>query len=620
MTHRTTLLLGELTVASARLLLVCRLGLARRTGLVGLASLWALLLTAPALTLAQDKATNAAPADQTTEYLVSPTPVGRPGGRLVISMRAEPRTLNPLAAVDAASKELLSLLHADLVHIHRPSQRTQAALARDWTVSADGLRYTLRLRRSLRFSDGAPLTADDVVFSFQALLDERTKAPARDLLRIQGRFPTIRKLDADTVELVLPAPYAPAERLFDSLAILPRHKLEATFREGKLLEAWNLTTAPASTAGAGPFRLKEYLPGQRIVLERNPYYWKRDGAGRALPYLDELVVLFMPDQEAEALRFRAGDIHLLSRVSARNFRSLQSGPGSPQRVMTDLGPGLEQHLLFFNLNDVEKRGLSGLRSKRVWMQDPRFRKAISQAIDRQALARLAYQGKATPIVHHVSPGNRLWHVAVGAAPVRNVAAAERELRAMGLVRKGEWLMDGNGSPVEFSIAVNAGNLEQQQMATLVQEDLRGLGIRVTVAPLEFRSLIDRVMRTLDYEAAMLALRDGDVDPTPQMPMLLSTGAMHFWRPGQAAAAFPWEAEIDRLMQAQNSTMDPARRRELYGRVQQLVATELPFIALVSPHTLVGAHRELGNLQPAVLAPHLLDGLDVIFWKNGNGRR
>jgi peptide/nickel transport system substrate-binding protein len=576
-------------------------------------ALLALLLALPGT--AQNR-----PSADTLEPLVTRGTPGKPGGRLVISLRAEPKTFLPLNAMDASSKEILGLLHADLVHIHRPSQKTQPALAKEWKVSPDGLRYTLTLRRGLRFSDGAPLTADDVVFTFAALLDEKSKSPGRDLLRIGGKFPTVQKLDALTVEVALPAPYAPAERLFDSLAILPKHKLESAYRQGKLLEAWSIAAPPEEMAGAGPFRLKQYVPGQRLVLERNPHYWKRDRAGAALPYLQELVVLFVADQEAEALRFRAGDTHLLSRVSARNFTSLAAGEAGRRLSLTDLGPGLEQHFLFFNLNPLAGKALPALEAKAAWLQDLRFRRAVSKAIDRRGIVRVVFQGKATPLAHHVSPGNKLWHRPAPDAGVRNVAQAERDLRAMGLVRKGTALVDASGAPVAFSIAVNAANTEHKQMAAIIQEDLRPLGIQVSVVPLEFRSLIDRVLNTKDYEAAILALRDGDVDPTPQMPMLLSTGRMHFWHPGQTAPATAWEAEIDRLMNAQNVELDASMRLQLYHRVQDLVAQNLPFVALVSPHVLVGAHRELQNLQPAVLSPHLLDGIDEIFWKNGNAQR
>ncbi|MBK9170512.1 MAG: ABC transporter substrate-binding protein [Bryobacterales bacterium] len=555
-----------------------------------------------------------------SESLVVRTTPGKSGGDLVIALRAEPKTLLPLSAVDASSKELLSLLHSDLIHIHRPSQQTAAALAREWQLSADGLRYTLRLRRGLRFSDGHPLTAEDVAFTFRVLLDEQVKAPGRDLLRIRGRFPAVRTLGRETVEVTLPAPYAPAERLFDSIAILPRHRLEAAYREGKLLQSWALNTSPEEIVGAGPFRLCEYVPGRRIVVERNPFYWKRDSNGTALPYLDKVTILFLPDQEAELFRFRAGETHLHGRLTARGFAALESLPASRRPALADLGPGLEQHLLFFNQNDAAAKGLAALEAKQAWLQDVRFRRAVSLAIDRTGIARLVFQGKASPLAHHVSPGNRLWHTAIEGLPKYAPDEATRALQAMGLRWKADRWFDATGAPVAFSIAVNAANGEQRQMAAMIQEDLREIGIDVSVVPLEFRSLIDRVMQTLDYEAAILGLRDGDVDPVPQMPMLLSTGRMHFWRPNQQNAATPWEAEIDRLMELQAAERDLRRRAAHYAEVQRIVAAELPFLALVSPHVLTGAHPDLGNVQPSVLAPYLLDGLDAVFWRRSGRTR
>jgi peptide/nickel transport system substrate-binding protein len=556
---------------------------------------------------------------QDPEFLVSRSPVGRPGGRLVISLRAEPKTLLPLNALDASSKEIQGLLHADLIHIHRPSQETRPALAQHWSRSRDGKRYTLRMRRGLKFSDGQPLTIADVLFTFQVLLDEAVKAPGRDLLRVEGKFPTLRAVGEDSVEVALPAPYAPAERLFDSIAILPRHKLEAAYRSGKILEKWTMGAAASEIAGTGPFRLKEYLPGQRMVFERNPHYWKRDSAGVRLPYLNEVVMIFSPNPEAELLRFRAGESHLHSRLTARGYSSLSGLPPQERPLLQDLGPGLEQHFLFFNQNDLTGSGMSALLAKRSWLQDVRFRRAISLAIDRAGIARLVFQGKASVLSTHVSPGNRLWFSGASSLPARSVEEARRQLKAMGLILKGDVLVDPSGSPVSFTIAMNAANSEQRQMAAIIQEDLRGLGITVALAPLEFRSLIDRVLNTKDYEAAILALRDGDVDPTAQMPMLLSNGRMHFWRPNQAQPATEWEAEIDRLMKRQISDGNEKRRKENYAQVQRIISRELPFLALVSPHVLIAAHRNLRNVQPSVLAPHLIDGLDEMYWAAENNK-
>ena len=200
---------------------------------------------------------------------------GRYGGRLVVALRAEPKTFNPVIAADSPSRAVVWQMIGDLVHINRYTQKTEPALAKSWSASSDGRRFIVQLRRGLRFSDGQPLDADDVLFSFQVYLDENVHAPQRDLLIVGGKPITLRKLDSYRIEFELAQPYAAAERLFDGFAILPRHLLEKAYREGKLAQAWTLNTPPAEIAGLGPFRLKEYVPGQRLVLERNPYYWKQ---------------------------------------------------------------------------------------------------------------------------------------------------------------------------------------------------------------------------------------------------------------------------------------------------------------------------------------------------------
>ena len=230
---------------------------------------------------------------------------GRPGGRLVYALRSEPKTLNPVTMADVSSREVIGRLQADLIHIDRQTQRTGPALAKSWTVSSDGLHYTLELRRGVRFSDGQAFDADDVLFTFRCYLDERNASPSRDLLVIGGKPIGVRKLDAFRVAFDLAQPYAAAERIFDNLAMLPRHLLEKAQAEGRLGAAWGLTTPSSEMAGLGPFRLRSYVAGERIVLEKNPYYWKVDAAGRTLPYLDELVFLLVPSDYTQVVRFQA---------------------------------------------------------------------------------------------------------------------------------------------------------------------------------------------------------------------------------------------------------------------------------------------------------------------------
>ncbi|MFZ0431684.1 MAG: ABC transporter substrate-binding protein, partial [Candidatus Acidiferrales bacterium] len=355
-------------------------------------------------------------AQTAEERMVTGNAPGRSGGRLVVTLRSEPKTLNPVLAVDASSRDIIRCLTADLIHINRQTQKTEPALAKSWTVSRDGRQYTLRLRHGLRFSDGQPLDADDVVFSFRLYLDEKIDSPQRDLLVVGGKPLVVEKVDDDTVRFELAQPYAAAERLFDGLAILPRHLLENAYRSGSFSDAWPLSMAPSQFAGLGPFRLKEYVPGQRIVLERNPYYWKQDRSGTQLPYLNEVVFQFVTSEDAQVLRFQARDADVLSRFSAENYAVLQKQAAARHYHLQDLGAGLEYNFLFFNLNDLSSKALPEIARKQAWFQDVRFRQAVSAAIDRQSIVKLVYNGRATPLWTQVTPGNKLWVDSKIAAP------------------------------------------------------------------------------------------------------------------------------------------------------------------------------------------------------------
>src|SRR3989441_230874 len=406
---------------------------------------------------------------------------------------------------------------ADLVHINRFTQQTEPALAKSWKVSPDGLRYTLKLRRGLRFSDGHPLDADDVLFSFQLYLDEKVHAPQRDLLIVGGKPIVVGKLDSETLVFELAQPYGVGDRLFDGFAILPRHLLQKASSEGTLAQAWSLTPPPEQIAGLGPFRLKQYVPGQRLVLERNPYYWKVDRKGNRLPYLDELVFLIVPSEDAQVIRFQAGDTDVISRLNAENHAVLERQQQARGYTMSDIGPGLEYNFLFFNLNDLSARSLPQIARKQGWFRQLNFRQAVSAAIDREGIVRLVYQGRAEALWGQVSPGNKLWANQALPRPPRSLDRARELLRAAGF----SWKADGTT---------------------------------------------------------------------------------------------PWEAEIDRLMQAQLTARKYSERKRLYDRVQQIVAENQPMIFLVSPHLLVGAKNGLGNFRPAVLDHYTLWNVEELFWR------
>jgi peptide/nickel transport system substrate-binding protein len=580
------------------------------------------MLVLPVLLLAFHSA-DASPQQKSTneESLVVPGEVGRSGGRLVVSLRGEPKTLNPLIAADARSREVIGVMQADLVHINRATQLTEPALAKSWKVSADGLEYTLVLRKGLKFSDGQPLDADDVVFTFRVYLDESVHAPQRDLLIVGGKPIVVRKVNAQTVVFQLAKTYGVGERLFDGLAILPRHLLEKPFQEGKLGQIGTLATAANQWAGTGPFRLKEYVAGQRLVLERNPYYWKTDAKGNRLPYLDELVFLFVPNADAQVLKFQSGETDVISQVSAENFSVLSRQPKG--YAMTDAGAGLEYNFLFFNLNVAGEKTMPEMQRRQKLFREVKFRQAVSAAVDREAIVRLVYQGRGAAIWGLVAPGNRRWGDEKLAHPARSLERARALLKEAGF----SWsngpdgesvLQDSDGKPVEFSILTSSTNADRAKMAALIQDDLKQIGMRVQVVPLEFRSLLDRVTQTKEYDACVMGIASFDADPNSDINVWLSSGGTHLWNPTQAHPGTPWEAEIDRLIEEQMSARTFEQRKKLYDRAQEILAENQPMIFLASPDILAGAKNSVGNFHPVVLEPYVLWNVEQLFLKSSPG--
>jgi peptide/nickel transport system substrate-binding protein len=538
---------------------------------------------------------------------------GRFGGGLTIGQRSEPKTLNPVTATDAISREVIGRLMGDLIEINRASQLTEPALAKSWKISADGRTFTLQLRKGIRFSDGHPFDADDVVFSFNVYMDEAVDSPQRDLLIIDGKPILVSKLDQYTVRFVLPRPYAAAERIFDGLGMLPKHLLEKPYREGHFAQVWSLNVPPSEIAGLGPFRLKQYVPGQRVVLERNPYYWKVDRENQRLPYLDELVFLFVGTEDAQVMRFEAGETDMVSHLSSENYNLLAREKSRIGSQLADMGPGLEYNFLLLNLNDLGGKKLDEVATKQAWFRDLRFRQAINAAVDRQSIVRLVYGSRGAALWGNVGPGNRLWINQALPHPTQSVETARQLLKSAGYSwNSAGQLQDSTGRLVAFSIITSSSNSQRMKMATLLQDDLSHLGMQVHVVPLEFRAMIDRVFQSFDYDAAIMGLGGGDADPNPEMNVWTFNGTSHLWHMGETQPATGWERELDQLMQQQMVTLDYVKRKQLYDRAQQLIAENLPFIFLGTPNLLAGATARVGNFHPAVLDPYTLWNADELY--------
>jgi peptide/nickel transport system substrate-binding protein len=333
-----------------------------------------------------------------------------------------------------------------------------------------------------------------------------------------------------------------------------------------------------------------------------------------LPYLDRIRFDIQANRDIENIRFSLGEIQMMEELDAETFERLRSQGVSG---IVDAGPTNESEFLWFN--QVTRAPIA--EHKRAWFRSGAFRKAVSHSINRADIVRLVYRGHAEAASGPFSSANKLWFN----TKLRPDAYAPSQALALlakdGFQLKGTVLYDRGGRPVEFSLITNSGNKARARMAALIQQDLSKIGIEVTVAPLEFGSLIDRITRSYAYDACLLGLVNVDPDPNGQMNVWLSSGPSHQWNPGQAAPETPWEAEIDRLMRAQATTLDQKKRKAHFDLVQEIIAREAPFIYLITRNALAAVDGSVGNAAVSPFRPQLLWNAEMLTRKGAlNAKR
>jgi peptide/nickel transport system substrate-binding protein len=534
------------------------------------------------------------------------------GGTLRASLRSEPRSFNRLVQASLATALYATLTQGKLVRINPATQEVEPVLAEKWEVSPDGRTYTLTLRDGAVWSDGVPFTSADVLFSLQAVYDPKAASVLASSLTINGSPITASAPDPRTIVVTYPAPFGPGVGLLDNLHLVPKHKLQPALDAGTFSKAWLASTPPADLVSIGPFALSRYDAGQRLVFERNPKYWKKDAAGQSLPYLDQVVLEIVPDQNAEIVRLQAGEVDMLQQhVRAEDIATLRPLVNQNALRMIELGVSTDPDAFFFNLRPA--RWAKDPRGS--WMPKREFRQAISHAVDREAFANTVYLSAAVPIWGPVSPGNTTWFSPNVPRYGFSVEKASGLLAGLGLSNRDAdpWLEDAKGAEARFTVLTFRGNSALERSAAVLREDLEKVGIAVDVVPLEPGTLIERMMKG-DFEAIYLNLFMSSLDPALSGDYWLSSGAAHIWNIGQAAPATEWEREIDDLMKRQAATIDQSERKRIFNDVQRIFSDQLPALYFVAPRLYIAVASRVGNLTPAVVRPQLLWAADTITVK------
>ncbi len=528
-------------------------------------------------------------------FLMAMTASAQSRGELHFCLHSEPKTFNPLLAEDDSSETIRYLTGGVLIRVDRLTQDAVPELATAWKISNVGKTITFKLRDGIRFSDNTAFSAEDVAHTVRQLMDPELHSPTADSFRSGEGKVEIRVLSPNRIAITFPAPIAGLDKLFDQVAIM------------------SATSPKKEMAVLGPYYVAEYKAGSYVLLQRNPNYWRHDGSGKQLPYIESVKLDIQQNRDTEMLRLLRGEVDFINSLDAEYFDKIMSQNPS---MAHDAGVSLDSEQLWFN--QVASSPLPDY--KKEWFRSTNFRRAISEAINRDDLARIVFHGHARPAVGPVSIANKFWfNSKLQPHPFDRTSALQR-LNQDGFQLRDRVLRDRQGHAVEFSIITNSGNKYRERMATMIQQDLAAIGIKLNIVTLDFPSLIERITRSFDYEACLLGLVNNDLDPNSQMNIWLSSAENHQWNPNQKSPGTNWEADIDKLMRAQASGLDSRKRKNYFDKVQEIVWEQEPFIYLVNRNALSAVSPSVLNAHPVILRPQVYWNIDQLALGNEVARK
>jgi len=549
--------------------------------------------------------------------------IGHHGGRFVVVATTPPRTFNAMMSNEQSSNDVNNLLWNSLVDYDYVTGRMMPAIAKSWTLAADSVTYTFHLRHGARFSDGHPITSADVVFSAEVGLDSTLHPVVKDVLTIDGRPFAFSAPDEYTVVVKTPRKFAMTLYSIASLRVLPRHRLEAAYRAGTFASTDNVSTAPESLVTSGAWRIAGYLPNEKVTLERNPWWYRVDAKGVRLPYLDQIVFLVVPDQNTAALKFQAGEVDAIDNVKPEDYRSYQQRAKSGGWTLYTVGPSLSTNFLWFNLNTVKDPAKGKVGDpivdpvKYAWFRNPIFRRAVSKAIDRDAIIRGPYFGQAVKNWSTSTAGNKVWFSPQFKGDDYDPAGARKLLASLGFVDRNHdgVLEDRDGHPLAFTIKTNSDNELRKTVLNMVHDDLAKVGIKVTGAPMQFNALLANLRTDFDYESILLGL-GSPIPPDPALSanVFQSSGLTHFWNVGQKKPETPEEARLNALADQLAGSFDERARHRAYAEIVQLINAQNWFIWLPTQVIRIPVRSRFGNAAPQPVPHRILWNSERIFVK------
>ena len=555
------------------------------------------------------------------DYLVSRTPAGKFGGTLVTSTIGEgPKTCNSWNSMDATSSQAADIMFDALVTTDAYTGEVIPKLAKSIKILPDNKTYIVELRHGLKWSDGKEITADDVYFTWNTIIfDGFGNTSTRDAMYIGSQLPKIEKIDKYTVKFTTPKPFSPFLRQL-SVPIAPKHVLEPVTKQGKRAFAsfWSSNTNPSEFVTSGAFKLKEYVPAQRLVYVRNPNYYMIDEKAQKLPYLDKYIILIVGDLNNELLKFKAGELDTVG-LRGSNVALFKEKEKFSDYKIYNLGPNTGTIYFAFNLNTRknEKGNYYVNPVKQKWFNDLNFRKAVDYALDRENMVFNISAGVAQPLFTPEPLSSIYLNEKIAKGHPRDIKKAKEYLEKSGFYLKKGKLYDQNGNKVEFDLYTNAGNTERESIGVMVKQDLEELGMTVNFKPIEFNTLVSKLVNTNDFDAVIMGFTGSPLEPYGGKNVWYSNGTLHVFNQRKTEndnkIIYPWEKQINDLFDRASLELDFDKRKNLYAQYQQIVYDQKPLIYLYSPLIITAIRNKFGNINPTPLGG-VLHNLEEVYIK------
>ena len=557
------------------------------------------------------------------DYIQTDLPAGKFGGTMINSTIGEgPKTFNPFNSKDATSSTFADIMYDGLVTIDPVNGQYIPKLAKSFEINGND--YIVHLRHGVKWSDGKPITAEDVYFTWKnIILDGYGNTSMRDSISVDGKLPTVQKLDNYTVKFTTPKPFAPFLASL-STPIAPKHIFEPAVKKGKEFFDTFMSTNinPKDLVTSGPFRMVEYVPAQRAVYKRNPDYYVINSKGEKLPYLDKIIYLIVGDANNEVLKFEGGELDVIG-VKGSDVPRFKERQEHGDFSMVNLGPDTGTMYLSMNLNDrKDENGKPYVDPKKgKWFRDLNFRKAVDLVIDRENMVYNIANGFAKPLFTPESLNSIFLNEELKPYP-RDVDKAKEFLRASGFTwdKKGR-LRDKDGNRVEFDLLTNAGNSEREAIGVMVKQDLEDLGMKVNFKPIEFNSLVNKLLSTYEWDMVVMGLTGSPLEPNGGKNVWLSNGALHMYNQRKPTEAginlLPWEKELDYLFEKGATALTFDERKKFYDRYQEIIYTEKPMIYLYSPVRISAIRNKFKNVYPTSLGG-IIHNIEEIYIDTGGG--